>query len=729
MNYGVEAPPPVSSREKRARLADRLRRVSKNDFRCPVSSAQERLLFLDLLQPGGPLYNVPSVVRLTGSINIAALERALRNIISRHAALRTRFERGGEVPSQVISADVEFQLHVVEAADAAGADQWIRSEIRRPFDLSSAESLIRATLVRVDSEEQLLVLNLHHIVADEWSLNVLFRELRDFYNAEVCGSDSRLPELAVQYADFAAWQRQWLKGDSCRTQLKYWRLKLGGKPPATELMPDFARGATPAFEGNTAARTLPADLGRGLKVLAGQKEATLFMVLLAAFKALVHRYTGLEDIIVGTPIAGRNHLETEGLIGFFVNTLLLRSRLDGDPPFDELLQRVRSTALDAYAHQDVPFDKVVEALHPERSLDHLPFTKIMFALQTSGCRNASFHGLSVECVDVDTGTAKFDLTFVVQDLGESLVARVEYNSRLFAAPTIERLLQHFENLVCGAADNPSRRLSELPLLGEEERRQLLEWNNTATDYPKNRCVHELFEARACGQPNAIAVAFGHDSLTYRELNDRANQVAGLLASHKITPGAPVGLCMERSPLMVVAMLAILKAGGAYVPMDPNYPASRLSFMLEDTRASILLTQQTLVRRFPHRGVTAICLDVEAERSAGTPQNPPNRVAPDDAAYIIYTSGSTGQPKGVAVPHQAITRLVVNTNYIELGVADRIAQVSNISFDAATFEIWGGVAQRRNVARNSNGCRAFAHRLYQGTPRTRNYSDVSHISAV
>jgi amino acid adenylation domain-containing protein/FkbH-like protein len=428
------------------------------------------------------------------------------------------------------------------------------------------------------------------------------------------------------------------------------------------------------------------------------------MVVLAAFKALVHRYTGLEDIIIGTPVAGRNHVDTEGLIGFFVNTLLLRTSLAGNPAFDTLLQRVRDAALGAYAHQELPFEKLVESLRPARSLNHLAFTRIMFALQTlaPGSRALNLPGLKAEWLEVDTATAKFDLTFVVRDSGGGLAARVEYNSDLFDQATVERLLEHFENLLRGIAANPAQRLSELPLLGEAERSRLLvDWNDNATDYPRRQCIHELFEARVREHPETVAVVFGGESLTYSELNARANQLAHCLRRYNLEPGAPVAICMERSARLVVGFLAILKAGGAYVPMDPRYPRARLQFMLDDARASVLLTQQGLLRHLPHRRVKTICLDADMEDiQSQSLENLPNRVTPEDVAYIIYTSGSTGQPRGVAVPHRAVNRLVCKTNYIELDASDRIAQVSNISFDAATFEIWGALlnsGQLRGIA--------------------------------
>ena len=685
------------------RLAERLRLASSRESQSLLSFAQQRLWFLDQLEPNSPLYNVPSVTRLTGALNAIALEKALQSIVARHETLRTRFDCPGETPVQLVSSQVEFKLPLIEVSSEAEAEQWIREEVRRPFNLKGVEPLLRALLVRIDADVHLLVLNLHHIAADEWSLNILFRELEELYRAQEEEREARLPALPVQYSDCAAWQRQRLDGHAIQEQIQYWQNQLGGAPPLTELMTDRPRGRAPTFRGRTMSRPLSADLGSRLKQLAGARDSTLFMVLLSAFTALVHRYTGLEDIIIGTPVSGRQNMETEGLIGFFVNTLLLRSSLAGNPTFEELLQRIRSVALNAYAHQELPFEKLVESLRPERSLNHLAFTRIMFALQIRSAISAlSLPWIKAENLEVDTATAKFDLTFVIQDLGGELAARVEYNSDLFDAATIERLLGHFENLLRGIAVQPAQRLSELPLLDETERRQLLvEWNGTTTDYPRHLCIHELFEARVREHPEEVAVVFGGESLTYGELNARANQLAHLLVHRGLEPGAPVAICTERSARMVVGFLAILKAGGAYVPLDPCYPKERLAFMLSDTRTRILLTQQNLLPLLPRRKVKTICIDGDNEEiQRQSPENLASRGTPEDIAYIIYTSGSTGEPKGVAVPHRAVNRLVFKTNYIELDASDRVAQVSNISFDAATFEIWGALlngGQLRGIA--------------------------------
>jgi len=689
-NTLLETTPDVSSEYKRALLAEKLRRAMERQIRQPLSFAQERMWFLHQLEPTSPLYNVPLEARLRGSLNVRALEKALRRIVERHHILRTRIDAQCESPAQLVSNQAEFNWSVVEAADHTDADRRVAEESRRPFDLTGTETLLRALLIRVAANEHRLVLNLHHMATDEWSLKILFRELGEFYAAEVEDRAARLPELSIQYADYAAWQRKQLAGDSLARHVDYWKERLGGKPPATELMTDRPRGGTPTFAGGVVIRLFGPDLGARLTKFAVERNVTPFMVLLAGFNALIRRYSGLEDVIVGSPVAGRNRVETENLIGFFVNTLLLRTDLKGDPSFEELVRRTRATTLGAFEHQDAPFEKVIEALHPERSLRHLAFTNLMFVWQARTTERPILPGLAVEWRAVETGTAKFDLTLVIQESENGLRTHAEYNSDLFDAATIERLLRHFETLLQGALTNPAQRISQLPLMVEAEQRQLLvDWNSNATEYPRQECIHELFEEQVRRQPNAVAVVFGGKALTYAELNGRANRLAHDLIRQGVKPGEPVALCVERSADMVVGMLAVLKAGGAYAPLDPRYPAERLAFMLDDTGASILLTQRDLLSRLPRTGMKTICLN-GGEARGESAENLPNRATAENVAYIIYTSGSTGQPKGVAVPNRAVNRLVRNTNYIALDATDRLAQISNISFDAATFEVWGAL---------------------------------------
>jgi amino acid adenylation domain-containing protein/FkbH-like protein len=681
-------------KSKRALLADRLRKAATTST--PLSFAQQRLWFLDQLEPNSPLYNVPTMVQLSGALNLEAFRRALDGLMSRHESLRTRFVDAEGSPAQVIDKTLRLNLdfhdltHRPPDQREAEAKELVRQEVNRPFNLSSGPP-IRALLVRVKPEEHWFVLNLHHIVSDEWSLKICFQELKELYTACCEERASHLPELPIQYADYSVWQREWLKGDVLEEQLAFWREQLAGPPPVLELPTDHPRPAMQTFRGTIQTRVLRRALSESLTQLGARHGATLFMVTLAAFKTLLHRYTQEQDLVIGSPIAGRNRMETEQLVGFFVNTLLLRTDVSGDPAFEELLRRVRETTLNAYAHEDLPFEKLVEKLHPERAATHMPFTRIMFALQNSTLEEMKWPNLTLRFVDCETGTAKFDLTLVLQVTNHGLVAQAEYNRDLFEAASMARLLEHFEILLEGIVENPARRLSELPLLGEAERRQVvIEWNSTKTDYPREKCIHELFEAQVERTPNAPAVVFGKQSVTYAQLNHRANRLARYLQRYSVGPDVLVGLCLERSVEMIVGMLAILKAGGAYVPIEATYPRERLTFMLADAGAPVLLTQQRLLSRLP-KSANALCLDSDWELIAReSRQNPSRAVSPDDLAYVIYTSGSTGTPKGVAVPHRAVNRLVLNTNYIQFNRDDRVAQVSNASFDAATFEIWGAL---------------------------------------
>ncbi|HWD93513.1 MAG TPA: amino acid adenylation domain-containing protein [Verrucomicrobiae bacterium] len=694
MSVLLNSIPEQPGKTKRALLAERLRKAA--DSRVPLSFAQQRLWFLDQLEPNSPLYNVPTVAQLSGTLNLEALQRALDGLASRHESLRTRFVDIEGSPAQVVDKtlrlNLDFQDLSGRPADErdAEAQALVRAEVSRPFNLSSGPP-IRATLIRVKPDEHWFVLNIHHIVSDEWSLKICFQELTELYAAHCEGRAPKLPELPIQYADYSAWQREWLKDDVLEEQLSFWRDQLQGAPPMLELPPDHPRVAMQTFRGTIQSRVLRRELSESLTQLGARHGATLFMVTLAAFKALLHRYTQQTDVVIGSPIAGRNRMETEQLVGFFVNTLLLRTDISGDPTFEELLGRVRETTLNAYAHEDLPFEKLVERLHPERAATHTPFTSVLFALQNSTLEKLEWPNLILRFVDFETGTAKFDLTMMLQVTGRGLVAQAEYNSDLFEAGTIARLLEHFEILLEGIAQDPSRRLSELPLLGEAERRQVVDgWNDTKTEYPRQKCIHELFEEQVARAPNAVAVVYGNQSVTYEQLNQRANRLAHYLQKYSVGPDVLVGVCLERSVEMIVGMLAILKAGGAYVPIEARYPRERLAFMLADAGTPVLLTQQRLLSRLP-KPANPLCLDSDWELIAReSQQNLGLPLAPENLAYVIYTSGSTGTPKGVAVPHRAVNRLVLNTNYIQFSPNDRVAQVSTASFDAATFEIWGAL---------------------------------------
>ncbi len=687
----------TAAKDRRALLEEQLRKATVEPETIPLSFAQQRLWLLDQLEPNSALYNVPLALELSGPLDASALQSALDTLVERHEILRTRFTCENEAPVQTVEENghLKMSLHDLSGLESSQrepeARRILKVEVNRPFDLGSSQ-LTRAALIRLEPERHWFLLNFHHITSDEWSLKICLRELTSLYESFQQGTRSALPELSIQYADFAVWQRETMQGPLLEKQLAYWREKLHGNPAVLELPTDHPRGPVPTFRGSTLTRQLSQNLKNELKDVAARSGTSLFMVLLAAFKTLLHRYTQQTDVLVGSPIAGRNQLETENLIGFFVNTLLLRTDLSGNPTFAELLQRVRETMLEAYANQDLPFEKLVEAQRPERTLNHNPFTRIMFASQNHGLEEQRWAGLQVRLLEVETDTAKFDLTLVVRETHNGLAAAVEFNRDLFNSDSVARLLGHFETLLTGIVEHPKHRLSELPLLTEPERRTILaDWNATMTEYPADKSVPQLFEEQVARTPGAVAVSYGKETLTYAELNSRANQLARHLVQLSVKAGAPIGLCVERSPELIVAMLAILKAGAAYVPLDPSYPKLRLAQMLDDSQAPVLLTQQKLLNFLPSAQARVVCLDSDWELvSRESHENLPNKATPEDIGYIIYTSGSTGQPKGVAVLHRAITRLVLNTNYVQLTSSDRIAQASNTSFDAATFEIWGAL---------------------------------------
>jgi amino acid adenylation domain-containing protein len=682
---------------KRAIVAERLRQAALRQEPAPLSFAQQRLWFLDQLEPNSPLYNIGVVARLTGALHPEALGRALNTIVTRHEALRTRFICPNETPEQAIDSEVNLTLEFVDLSSIPRPEReqeskrLISVEVNRPFNLGT-DRLVRARLHCLSAMEHEFILILHHIVADEWSLRILFRELETLYRKEVSGRPAQMPELPIQYSDFAVWQRDSLQGETLGKLLRYWRKQLGGKPPVTELPTDRPRRLSPTFRGGHISRSLDPGLARNIKQLASDQEATPFMLLLSAFKVLLHRYTQQADLIVGSPIAGRTRIETEPLIGFFVNTLPLRTSLADDPTFDEVLRRVQETTLGAYAHQDLPFERMVEELQPERSLNHMPFTKVMFVLQNNCLEEFAIDDLKVELDQVTSDLAKFELTLVIKETGRGLLAHAEYNSDLFDETTIIRFLNHYETLLRGIISAPLQRISQLPMLTPQEKRQLLyEWNGTKTNYPADACVHRLFEAQAALRPNAIAVSSDGKTITYRELNQRANQLAQYLTRWEVGTETLVGVSLEHPIDLVVAFLAALKTGGAYVPLDLEYPKERLAFMLNDTRAPVLLTQQSLVDKLPRTNARIVCVDRDWEAIAlESSENLSVVGCPEALAYLMYTSGSTGRPKGVAVSHRGIVRLVLNTNYISLDHTNRIAQVSNISFDAATFELWGAL---------------------------------------
>ena len=555
-------------------------------------------------------------------------------------------------------------------------------EARRPFDLE-AGPLLRSTLIRLDAYEHILLLTMHHIVSDGWSIGILTHEMSTLYEAFSNDKPSPLPELNIQYADFALWQRQWLQGDVLQSQLSYWKQQLDGAPPVLELPSDRPRPPVESFEGATAPFVLSKELSDSIKGLSRQEGLTLFMTLLAAFDTLLLRYSGQSDVVVGSPIANRNRSEIEGLIGFFVNTLVLRTDLSGNPTFRELMARVRDVALDAFAHQDLPFERLVEEIQPDRDLSRTPLVQVMFALQNAPVSNPELTDLILTPVDLTTNTSRFDLTVQVWETDEALAGSFEYNTDLFDGTTISRMTGHLETLLQGIVNDPDQKLSDLPLLTDSEKQQILvEWNDTKTEYPSDKCIHQLFEQQVARSPDAIAIVYDDQQLSYGELNRRANQLAHYLRTLGVGPEVPVGVCMERSIDVVVAILGTLKAGGAYVPLDPQYPKERLDFMIRDARIQTVLTIERLADGLPATKTTVKRVDSDEELGDHERTNPVQSASCDNLAYIIHTSGSTGQPKGVAVTHQNLVHSTTARFTYYSGTPTSFLLLSPFTFDSS-----------------------------------------------
>jgi amino acid adenylation domain-containing protein len=667
---------------------------------CPLSFAQQRLWFLDQFEPNSPVYNVVKAVKVQGALDVAALQQALEAIVVRHEVLRTRFAAENGTPVQVISAPVPVPLSVSELGALPAAErevemyQQLAREVRRPFDLAR-DVLLRAALFELSSAEHMLLLTMGHIASDAWSMSVLVRELGALYRAFARREPPALPALPIQYADYAVWQRQWLQGEVLETQLAYWRRQLGGAPTNLELPTDRPRPAVQSHRGARYPLAISARVTQGLKALSRQEGVTLFMTLLAAWQLLLHRYTGQADISVGSPIAGRTRVETEPLIGFFVNTLVLRTDLSGNPTFRELLQRVRQVAMEAYARQDIPFEKLVAELQPERTLSHSLLFQVLFAFQNVPRQPLELSGVVVTPVEVDRGTAKFDLSLYLWETDGGLKGTIEYNTDLFDQSTIARLVGHFSTMLEGIAAVPEQRLAEVPVLTAAERRQVLvEWNATRAEYPRQACLHDLVGAQAQQTPEQIAVVYDGASLSYRQLNARANQLAHYLQRQGVRPERLVGICIERGLDMVVGLLGILKAGGVYLPLDPSYPWERLQFMLEDAGVSVILTQRAVMETLPTHQAQVICLDTDWEHIAvESEETPVNDVASHNLAYVIYTSGSTGRPKGVLGLYQGmVNRLHWMWERYPFAPGEVCCQKTSLSFVDSVCEIFGPLLQ-------------------------------------
>jgi amino acid adenylation domain-containing protein/FkbH-like protein/non-ribosomal peptide synthase protein (TIGR01720 family) len=673
----------------------------------PVSFAQQRLWILAQLEPDSPFYNMFKAVHLQGGINIEILERSLNEIIDRHEILRTNFKEVEATPVQIIAPRANLKISVIDLQGLSEQEQSEQLQLLatedqlQPFDLTTG-ILLRVTLVQLKSESSALLLTMHHIISDGWSMGVLIKELSSLYQGFLFGHGSVLPKLPIQYADFTIWQRQWLQGENqgfitIQNQINYWKQQLAAAPPLLELPTDRPRPSVQTFRGGCLSFQIDERLTASLKELSQKSATTLFMTLMAAYVTLLFRHSGQNDILVGTPIASRNYQELEGLIGFFVNTLVMRTRLEGNPSFEELLKQVRSVCTNAYGNQDVPFEQIIETLQIERSLSHSPLFQVMFVLQNVAMEELETPGLKISPLSLDNVNAKFDLTLQMWEInteeGNSLQGFWQYNIDLFDQDKIARMSGHFQTLLEAIVANPQEPIGTLSLLTERERHQLLvEWNKTDTAYSDKKCIHQLFEEQVERTPNNLAVVFENESLTYRELNNRANQLAHYLQQLGVKSDTLVGICVERSLEMIVGLLGILKAGGAYLPLDPEYPQERLSFMLEDSQVEVLLTQNKLVKLLAQNQEYIVCLDSDWQNISQTNQNNLNiTVTPNNLAYVIYTSGSTGQPKGVYCNHLGVVNLYTDFQTKKpLCVGDRCSLWTSLNFDVSIYEVFSAL---------------------------------------
>jgi amino acid adenylation domain-containing protein len=692
---GIEGPP-----------IDRSKRTGQTEP-LPLSHAQRRLWFLNQMHPDSDLYNMSGVLRFRGRLDLQALEMSLNQIINRHESLRTTFPVIDGSPVQLIADQFEICFSTLDLQSASdperAAEDAARADARQPFDLQQGP-LFRCRLLRLSADHHQLMITMHHIISDAWSVDLFIRELTTLYQSRLRDASAQLPELPIQYADYALWQTSASSEEWLEPAITYWKARLGGNLPVLALPTDHPRPTVHSVNETSLSLMVAEDEAMAIKALGSRLQASLFMTLLAAFKALLHRYTGQEDLVVGTPVANRNHLELEGLIGCFINTLVLRTDLGGGPTFSELLARIRETALGAYAYQDLPFEKLVEELSPERNLSHNPLFQTLFVLQPPSARRWTIGELEdcleLELMEIENGTAKFDLILTIKEEPGGLELRFAYSANLFDSWRMEQMARHYLRLLQAVIDDPVQRIGCIDLLGEAERRQILEeWNRTDREIPQ-ATLPDLFEEQVRRSPEAVALVYEDHELTYRELNERANGLAHYLRELGVRPDARVAICVERGVEMVVAMLATLKAGGAYVPLDPAYPPERLAYMLDDSAPAVLLTDEPARAALPEHPPATFILDLDrdAARWRGLPEKNPDRagigLSARSLAYIIYTSGSTGQPKGVMIEHRCLINLfLTQVQAFTVEPDSRILQFASFSFDVCIFELamslcWG-----------------------------------------
>jgi non-ribosomal peptide synthetase component F len=665
----------------------------------PLSFAQQRLWFIDQLEGSKSNYNIFQSLHLQGNLNLSALQKTISTIVKRHEILRTNFEIKDNNPVQIIhpADNVDVQLCLINIENLPSAEKQsvrveeiLSEEAQKPFDLKN-DHLCRFSLLRLEKTSHILAITIHHTCFDGWSMGILLQELFTLYQAFSQQKSFSLEPLTIQYADFAFWQRQWLSGVRLEQQLRYWRSHLENAPALLDLPRDNPRPTKQSYRGDSHFFHLNSSLTGALQNLSQKSGVSLFMTLLTAFAILLFRYTSSEDMVIGTAIANRNRPELEPLIGFFANTLALRMDLKGQPSFLELLSRVRQITLNAYRNQDLPFEKLVEEIQPQRTLNYHPLFQVMFVLQNQKMDNWDSSDLKVSSIQVASKISNFDLAVSITEKKGQLEGRVNYKTDLFNRDRIERMVEHFQTLLEGIVNNPQEKITHLPLLTEAKKQQILiDWNKTEAEYPKDKCLHQLFEEQVIKTPDNIALVFEEQRLTYQELNEKANQLAHYLRKLGVKAETLVGICIERSLEMIIGILGILKAGGAYVPLDPTYPKERLQFMLEDSQISILLTQEKLVNLFKIEEQRIIQLDkdwklIEKENS----DNLLDIVHSHNLAYVIYTSGSTGKPKGVAVEHFSVVNIICYRTYQQLKPQDLqvFAFISSLSFDVSVIQIF------------------------------------------
>ena len=668
----------------------------------PLSFTQQQFWLLDQAEPNSSHYNVRTAIRIAGPLDVPRLQKTFEAILVRHEILRTTFILNDGSPVQVIAPWMPLTLGVLDFSRLSASEHEIElqsaltAEAEEAFDLAHGP-LLRIKLLKLAEDEHVLLVTVHHIICDAWSIGLLQRELATIYQLLGKG-ESFAPRLQLQYADFALWQRSRIQGKVIEEQLDYWKRQLASAPATLELPTDYPRQALQTFNGAQESLLLSADLSHAIKTMSRREGTTLFMTLLAAFQALLFRYSGQDDVVVGSPVAGRTLVETENVIGAFVNTVVFRGDLSGNPTFREFLGQVRETALEAYAHQEVPFEKLVEELRPDRVTNRTPLFQVMFALQNTSAPELEVEGLTLTALKLSSLSSKFDLTLEVEEEAGDLRASLKYNTDLFAPATIHRMLRHLQKLLEGVVVDPEQRVADLSLLSDAERQKLLvEWNDNRLSFPRDVCIHHLFEVQAAKTPDAIAAEFQGEQLTYRELNARANRLAHYLRKQGVGPEVRVGICIGRSLEMLVGILGVLKAGGAYVPLDPTYPRDRIAFMIEDAELLLVLTRKDLAKDIPG-GAAILCIDVDWETIAGeSDANPLIAATASNVAYVIYTSGSTGNPKGVMIEHRSLVNFTVTaTAAYQISPADRILQFASLCFDLSVEEIFPALTRGATI---------------------------------